>query len=108
MRDRHRCAAVPGDFRGHPDGGDPVITENAVITGSQLSLRSASLGRDDNTDWWRDMKSSDQHRTNRLASRSVQVAFLLILVVLWYLAATRWRVSPLLLPNPVLVLRDFW
>jgi ABC-type nitrate/sulfonate/bicarbonate transport system permease component len=44
----------------------------------------------------------------RLASRTVQAVFLLALVVLWYLAATRWRVSPLLLPNPVAVLRDFW
>src|SRR5262249_17314634 len=42
------------------------------------------------------------------ASRAVQVAFLIALVVLWYLATTRWRVSPLLLPNPVAVARDFW
>ena len=54
------------------------------------------------------MRSSDQRRNTRIASRSVQVAFLLILIVLWFLATTRWRVSPLLLPNPVLVLRDFW
>jgi ABC-type nitrate/sulfonate/bicarbonate transport system permease component len=54
------------------------------------------------------MRSSGRQRTSRLASRSVQVAFLLILIVLWYLATTRWGVSPLLLPNPVLVLRDFW
>src|SRR6516164_2734474 len=54
------------------------------------------------------MRSSDQRRNARIASRSVQVAFLLILIVLWFLATTRWRVSPLLLPNPVLVLRDFW
>src|SRR5262249_20895475 len=46
--------------------------------------------------------------SSRLASRCVQVGFLLLLVVLWYLATTRWGVSPLLLPNPVLVLRDFW
>jgi ABC-type nitrate/sulfonate/bicarbonate transport system permease component len=43
-----------------------------------------------------------------LASRAVQAAFLIVLVVLWYLATTRWRVSPLLLPNPLAVLRDFW
>jgi ABC-type nitrate/sulfonate/bicarbonate transport system permease component len=54
-----------------------------------------------------DMKSSANARS-RLGSRSVQVGFLLVLVVLWYLATTRWRVSPLLLPNPVLVLRDLW
>ena len=45
---------------------------------------------------------------SRFASRAVQVAFLLALIVLWYLATTRWRVSPLLLPNPTAVLRDFW
>jgi len=44
----------------------------------------------------------------RFASRAVQVTFLIVLLVLWYLATTRWRVSPLLLPNPVVVLRDFW
>jgi ABC-type nitrate/sulfonate/bicarbonate transport system permease component len=45
---------------------------------------------------------------SRLASWAVQVAFLLALIALWYLATTRWRVSPLLLPNPTAVLRDFW
>ncbi len=38
-----------------------------------------------------------------MVSRLVQAAFLVGLVVLWYLATTRWRVSPLLLPNPVAV-----
>jgi ABC-type nitrate/sulfonate/bicarbonate transport system permease component len=50
----------------------------------------------------------DRKREKPLASRAVQVAFLVVLIVLWYLATTRWRVSPLLLPNPVQVLRDFW
>src|SRR5262249_44777728 len=31
--------------------------------------------------------------------------FLIALVTLWYLATTRWHVSPLLLPNPVAVVR---
>jgi ABC-type nitrate/sulfonate/bicarbonate transport system permease component len=51
---------------------------------------------------------SGNQRETRLASRAVQVAFLIALLVLWYLATTRWRVSPLLLPNPLVVLRDFW
>src|SRR5207245_808280 len=51
---------------------------------------------------------SGKERGGRLASRAVQAAFLIALVTLWYLATTRWRVSPLLLPNPVAVLRDFW
>jgi ABC-type nitrate/sulfonate/bicarbonate transport system permease component len=51
---------------------------------------------------------SDRKREKPLASRAVQVTFLIVLVALWYLATTRWKVSPLLLPNPVKVLADFW
>jgi ABC-type nitrate/sulfonate/bicarbonate transport system permease component len=47
-------------------------------------------------------------RRQRLGSRAVQAIFLIVLIALWYLATTRWRVSPLLLPNPVPVLADFW
>src|SRR5262249_3440850 len=54
------------------------------------------------------MTPTGDPREARLASRAVQVAFLIALLVLWYLATTRWRVSPLLLPNPLMVLRDFW
>jgi ABC-type nitrate/sulfonate/bicarbonate transport system permease component len=39
----------------------------------------------------------------RLASRAVQVGFLLALFVLWYLATNRWGVNRLLLPNPISV-----
>src|SRR5262249_30563073 len=55
----------------------------------------------------RAMTPSERKREKPLASRAVQATFLIVLVVLWYLATTRWRVSPLLLPNPVAVLRDF-
>src|SRR5258707_6277861 len=54
------------------------------------------------------MTPTGDRREARFASRAVQVTFLIALLVLWYLATTRWRVSPLLLPNPVAVLRDFW
>jgi ABC-type nitrate/sulfonate/bicarbonate transport system permease component len=54
------------------------------------------------------VKVSDRKNEKPLASRAVQVTFLVALVVLWYLATTRWRVSPLLLPNPVLVWNNFW
>jgi ABC-type nitrate/sulfonate/bicarbonate transport system permease component len=54
------------------------------------------------------VKPSDRRSEKPLASRAVQVTFLVVLVVLWYLATTRWRVSPLLLPNPVLVWNNFW
>src|SRR6516162_9062711 len=54
------------------------------------------------------MRRPGNERRGRLASRAVQATFLIALVALWYLATTRWRVSPLLLPNPVAVLRDFW
>ena len=39
----------------------------------------------------------------RLASRAVQVGFLLALFVLWYLATNKWGVNRLLLPNPISV-----
>src|SRR5260370_29637434 len=54
------------------------------------------------------MTPTGDRREARFASRAVQVTFLIALIVLWYLATTRWRVSPLLLPNPVPVLTDFW
>ena len=50
------------------------------------------------------MTPSSRERQGRLASRAVQATFLIVLIVLWYLATTRWRVSPLLLPNPLTVL----
>jgi ABC-type nitrate/sulfonate/bicarbonate transport system permease component len=39
----------------------------------------------------------------RLASRAVQIGFLLALFLLWYLATNFWGVSHLLLPNPIAV-----
>jgi ABC-type nitrate/sulfonate/bicarbonate transport system permease component len=54
------------------------------------------------------VRSSDRKREKPLASRAVQATFLIVLIALWYLATTRWKVSPLLLPNPVRVLADFW
>ena len=54
------------------------------------------------------MTPNGPQRESRLASRSVQAAFLIVLVVLWYLATTRWGVSSILLPNPVLVVQQLW
>jgi len=54
------------------------------------------------------VNGSDRKREKPLASRAVQATFLIVLIALWYLATTRWKVSPLLLPNPVRVLADFW
>ena len=42
-------------------------------------------------------------RRDRIASRLVQLAFLVALMTLWYLASTKWGVSHLLLPNPARV-----
>jgi ABC-type nitrate/sulfonate/bicarbonate transport system permease component len=44
--------------------------------------------------------------TQRIASRAVQIGFIIVLVVLWYLATNRWGVNRLLLPNPVEVWRQ--
>jgi ABC-type nitrate/sulfonate/bicarbonate transport system permease component len=47
--------------------------------------------------------SARTDRRDRVLSRLVQVGFVVALLVLWYLATTRWGVSHLLLPNPVQV-----
>src|SRR5580658_8074451 len=51
------------------------------------------------------MAGKDASRRNRdaMVSRLVQAGFLVGLIVVWYLAATRWGVNRLLLPNPVAV-----
>jgi ABC-type nitrate/sulfonate/bicarbonate transport system permease component len=45
-------------------------------------------------------------KQNRILSRLVQVAFVIVLLALWYLATTKWGVSHLLLPNPLTVLDE--
>jgi ABC-type nitrate/sulfonate/bicarbonate transport system permease component len=47
--------------------------------------------------------SARQERRDKIASRAVQLAFLLGLIALWYFGTTYWGVSHLLLPNPVRV-----
>ena len=46
-------------------------------------------------------------RRDKVVSRLVQVGFLVGLLALWYLATTRWGVSRILLPNPVVVYHQF-
>jgi ABC-type nitrate/sulfonate/bicarbonate transport system permease component len=48
-------------------------------------------------------KRNGGRNRDALASRVAQAGFLAGVVVLWYLAATRWGVNRLLLPNPVAV-----
>ena len=45
----------------------------------------------------------DRRRAEALGAHAVQIGFIVSLVVLWYLATTRWGVSRILLPNPVAV-----
>jgi ABC-type nitrate/sulfonate/bicarbonate transport system permease component len=47
--------------------------------------------------------SARRARQEKIVSRAVQVAFLLTLLLIWYLATNHWGVSHLLLPNPVKV-----
>jgi ABC-type nitrate/sulfonate/bicarbonate transport system permease component len=47
--------------------------------------------------------SAKRDRRDKWVSRGVQAAFLLALILLWYLGTTYWGVSHLLLPNPVKV-----
>lgn len=46
------------------------------------------------------MAKHDERRA-QIGSRLVQAGFVVVLIVLWYLATNRWGVSHLLLPNPV-------
>ncbi|MGH6675157.1 MAG: hypothetical protein ACRECE_02890, partial [Xanthobacteraceae bacterium] len=48
-----------------------------------------------------------RRKTQQIASRAVQVGFLLALFVLWYLATNVWGVNHLLLPNPIAVWHQF-
>jgi ABC-type nitrate/sulfonate/bicarbonate transport system permease component len=48
-------------------------------------------------------KEATKRNRDALMSRLVQVGFLAGLILFWYLAATRWGVNRLLLPNPVAV-----
>ena len=48
-------------------------------------------------------KTGERPSRDALASRLIQACFLVSLVVVWYLAATRWGVNRLLLPNPLAV-----
>lgn len=41
------------------------------------------------------------------AESAVQLAFIIVLLAVWFLATTRWRVNQLLLPNPLAVYREF-
>jgi ABC-type nitrate/sulfonate/bicarbonate transport system permease component len=47
------------------------------------------------------MSSPRRKFNDRIASRLVQVGFLAAVLLLWYLATTRWGVNKLLLPNPL-------
>jgi ABC-type nitrate/sulfonate/bicarbonate transport system permease component len=47
------------------------------------------------------MSAASRDRRSRLASRAVQVGFLVAVLLLWYFGTTYWGISPLLLPNPV-------
>src|SRR5215212_10032857 len=49
------------------------------------------------------MKARHKRDKNWVASRAIQVSFVILLLGLWYLGTTRWRISPILLPNPVAV-----
>jgi ABC-type nitrate/sulfonate/bicarbonate transport system permease component len=45
--------------------------------------------------------SAKQDRRDKIASRAVQIGFLLGVILLWYLGTAYWGISRILLPNPV-------
>ena len=47
------------------------------------------------------------YNRDAVVSRLIQVGFLAALILLWYLAANRWGVNRLLLPDPVAVADNF-
>ena len=47
--------------------------------------------------------TAERHSRGAVVSRLIQAGFLVGLIAIWYLAATRWGVNRLLLPNPVAV-----
>src|SRR5262245_48966598 len=49
------------------------------------------------------MSEAGKRLRSKLASRGVQVAFVVVLVGAWYVGTTYGRISPILLPNPVAV-----
>ncbi len=47
--------------------------------------------------------ATPDNQAQSFGSRLVQVGFLIAVLILWYLATTRWGVNRLLLPNPIAV-----
>jgi ABC-type nitrate/sulfonate/bicarbonate transport system permease component len=52
------------------------------------------------------VSEASKRRRSKLASRGVQAAFVVGLVAIWYLGTTYFRISPILLPNPVAVFHE--
>jgi ABC-type nitrate/sulfonate/bicarbonate transport system permease component len=52
------------------------------------------------------MRTPPKRAGNCWASRAVQAAFIIVLVGLWFLGTNYWRISPILLPNPVNVFHE--
>jgi ABC-type nitrate/sulfonate/bicarbonate transport system permease component len=52
------------------------------------------------------VSAASKRRRSKLASRGVQAAFVVGLVGIWYLGTTYFRISPILLPNPVNVFHE--
>ena len=50
--------------------------------------------------------NGQQEQQERWLSRCLQIGFVLVLLLLWYLGTTYWGISGILLPNPVMVLHD--
>jgi ABC-type nitrate/sulfonate/bicarbonate transport system permease component len=52
------------------------------------------------------VSEASKRRRSKLASRGVQAAFVVGLIAIWYLGTTYFRISPILLPNPVAVFHE--
>ena len=47
-------------------------------------------------------------KASRLGTYLIKAVFPVTLLVLWYLACTRWKIHPLILPHPFSVLEELW
>jgi len=53
-------------------------------------------------------KPAEAARRSRLKSWLIKAILPVVLLVLWHLACTQWKIHPLILPHPFSVLRELW
>ena len=96
---RRRAASTPAGIR-HVEKFTVLRNELYALLHDEIRKTVSDLGGQGPLMARRDWQSQN------LASRLVQLGFLVAILGLWYLATNRWGVNRLLLPNPVSVWRQ--